>query len=261
MMVRSLLIRGMLAGLIAGVSAFVVARLIGEAPVESAIGLEEHASHGHGGHGGHGSHGSHGEEAELVSRATQGGLGLAVATLVFGVAIGGIFALAFSIAHGRIGPVGPKATVAVLGLAGFVAVYFVPFLKYPANPPAVGNPATIGERTGWYFAVILISACFAVGAFVLRRKLADRLGGWNSTVLATAGFLVLVALTMWLLPAADVSYGHFPAPLLWQFRVASIGIQAVLWATLVAAFAPLAERVLRPASAGQPRAADLQPHA
>ncbi|MQA09470.1 MAG: hypothetical protein GEU98_13135 [Pseudonocardiaceae bacterium] len=235
-MVRSLLIRGMLAGLVAGMLAFVVARLIGETPVELAIGFEEQHAH------------EHEEGAELVSRATQSGLGLAVATAVFGVAIGGLFALAFAVAHGRIGSLAPRATAAVLGVVGFVSVYLIPFLKYPANPPAVGNPNTIGERTGMYFLMIAISVLFAIAAMVLRKRAAVRLGEWNATVLAGAAFLVLIAVVMWLLPAADVSTGEFPAAVLWEFRIASIGIQAALWVVLAAGFGPLAERVL-----GKPR--------
>ena len=44
-----------------------------------------------------------------------------------------------------------------LAASGFVAVYLVPYLKYPANPPAVGNPDTIGTRTGLYFVMIVLS--------------------------------------------------------------------------------------------------------
>lgn len=232
----------MLAGLIAGIAAFAVARLVGVGPVESAIGLEEHASH------------EHGEAAELVSRGTQSGLGLAVATVVFGIALGGILALAVAVAYGRIGPLGPQGTVVTLGAIGFAAVYLVPFLKYPANPPAVGNPATIGERTSWYFAMIAISACVAIAALVIRARLVPRSGQWNATVLAAAVFAVPVALAGWLLPAADVDYGHFPAPLLWEFRIASIGIQAALWVVLALVFAPLAGRTLRALAPAEPAA-------
>ena len=37
---------------------------------------------------------------------------------------------------------------AVVGLLGFIAAFGVPFFVYPANPPAVGNDDTIGERSG-----------------------------------------------------------------------------------------------------------------
>ena len=82
--VRALLARGMLAGLGAGVLAFVFAYLVGEGPVGAAIAFEESGSHEHG--------------EELVSRSVQSTAGLATGVLVFGVAIGGIMARAFCFA-------------------------------------------------------------------------------------------------------------------------------------------------------------------
>lgn len=60
--------------------------------------------------------------------------GLATGVLVFGVAIGGIAALVFCFALGRIGRFGPRATAALIAGAALLTVYVVPFLKYPANP-------------------------------------------------------------------------------------------------------------------------------
>jgi len=53
-----------------------------------------------------------------------------------------------------------------------VALYIVPNLKYPANPPSVGEPETIGMRTGFYFLMMLISiaAMVAAGALVYQGK-------------------------------------------------------------------------------------------
>ncbi len=45
-----------------------------------------------------------------------------------------------------------SATLTVAGL-GWVAIGAVPFVKYPANPPAVGDPETIDQRT-WLWVVL-----------------------------------------------------------------------------------------------------------
>ena len=66
---------------------------------------------------------------------------------MYGLALGGLFALAFAFAYGRVARASPRATALWLAAAAFVVVYLVPFLKYPANPPAVGDPDTIGRRT------------------------------------------------------------------------------------------------------------------
>lgn len=245
--VRALLVRGMLAGLAAGVAALLVAYFLGESRVDAAIALEEHAAGGHHDHGG-------GEE-ELVSRAMQATGGLATGVLVFGVAIGGIAAIAFCVALGRIGRFGPRATAAFVALGGLIAVYVVPFLKYPANPPALGDGDTIGKRTALFFLLVLFSVLLAVGAVLLGRRLAPRLGNWNATVAAGAAFLLAVTLAYVFLPSYNEVGPDFPGQLLWQFRLATLAVQAVLWAVFGLVFGALAERLLTPESA-RPRPAE-----
>jgi hypothetical protein len=237
----------MLAGLAAGVAALLVAYFLGESRVDAAIALEEHAAGGHHDHGG-------GEE-ELVSRAMQATGGLATGVLVFGVAIGGIAAIAFCVALGRIGRFGPRATAAFVALGGLIAVYVVPFLKYPANPPAVGDGDTIGKRTALFFLLVLLSVLLAVGAVLLGRRLAPRLGNWNATVAAGAAFLLAVTLAYVFLPSYNEVGPDFPGQLLWQFRLATLAVQAVLWTVFGLVFGALAERLLTPESP-RPRPAE-----
>ncbi|MGR4880782.1 CbtA family protein [Streptomyces sp. LARHCF249] len=253
--VRGLLVRGMLAGLIAGLFAFAVAYVVGEPPVNGSIAVEEAqaAQDAAGAHAGHGAEaGAAEEEEELVSRPVQSTLGLATGVLVYGVALGGIASLAFSFALGRVGGFSPRATAALTAAAAFATVYLVPFLKYPATPPAVGNPDTIGQRTTLFFLMILLSVLLGVGAVIAGRRLAPRLGNWNATLAAGAGFVVAVGLAFAFLPDNDdaVKPG-FPAALLWEFRVASLAVQAVLWAVFAIVFGVLAQRLLaaRPADA------------
>ncbi|MGC5341880.1 CbtA family protein [Streptomyces sp. DT171] len=234
--VRALLVRGMLAGLIAGVLALIVAYGLGESHVDAAIALEESHSHEHGGE-------------ELVSRTVQSTAGLATGVLVFGVAIGGIAALVFCYALGRMGRFGPRATAGLIALAALLTVYIVPFLKYPANPPAVGNPDTIGKRTTLFFLMIALSVLLAVGTVILGRRLAPRLGNWNATITASAAFILLVGLAYTFLPSINEVGDDFPASLLWQFRLASVAIQITLWAAFGLIFGHLAERLLEPRTA------------
>ncbi|WP_030995940.1 CbtA family protein [Streptomyces sp. NRRL F-5630] len=236
--VRKLLVRGMLAGLAAGVLAFVVAYLLGEPRVDSAIALEEAHSHGGGGHE---------HEVEVVSRGLQSTAGLATGVLAYGVAFGGIVALAYCFALGRVGRFSPRATAALLAAGGFFAVYLVPFLKYPATPPAVGNPDTIGERTALYGLMMLLSVLLAVATVIIGKRLAPTLGAWWATVVALAGFAVVIGLAYAFLPPVNEVGQDFPATLLWQFRVASIGIQLTLWTGFGLLFGELAQRLLAPA--------------
>ncbi|MGW2564560.1 CbtA family protein [Streptomyces sp. NPDC001514] len=241
--VRALLVRGMIAGVLAGLVAFGFAYLVGEPSVDAAIAFESAHSHEHG-------------EEELVSRAVQSTAGLATAALVYGIALGGITALAFCFALGRIGRFGARATAALVGLGGFVTVALVPFLKYPANPPAVGDPATLNQRTALFFLMIALSVLLAIGALLLGRSLAPRWGNWNATVAASVAFTAVLAVAVAFLPAGDALPEEFPATVLWEFRLASLGVQALLWAALGLILGHLAERVLEPRTAQQPAPAD-----
>src|SRR3954451_18058423 len=150
--VRGLLIRGMLAGLAAGILMFAFAKVFGEPAIDRAIAFEGPS-----------------DEAPLVSRALQSTLGLLTGTVVYGVALGGIFALVFAAVYGRVGHARPRTTAAVLALVGFTVIILVPFLKYPSNPPAVGSDETIGYRTQIYFAMLAISVAAAVAALRVGR--------------------------------------------------------------------------------------------
>ncbi|MFF0424682.1 CbtA family protein [Streptomyces sp. NPDC004520] len=248
--VRSLLVRGMLAGLIAGLFAFAVAYAVGEPPVNGAIAVEESQAAGE-------AHAHHdvaaaapAEEEEGISRTTQSTFGLATGVLVYGVALGGIASLAFSFALGRVGRFSPRATAALTAAAAFTTVYLVPFLKYPATPPAVGNPDTIGKRTTLFFLMILLSVLLGIGAVIAGRRLAPRLGNWNATLAAGAGFVVVTAVAFAVLPDnTDAVAANFPAALLWDFRLASLAIQAVMWAVFGIVFGVFAQKALAPRTA------------
>ncbi|GIH68241.1 CbtA family protein [Sphaerimonospora thailandensis] len=246
-MMRSLLIRGMLVGLAAAALAYVVAWFLGEPQVALAISFEEAKAAAAG----------EATEPELVSRTVQETFGLITALAVFGVAFGGLFSIAFALAHGRIGSHRPHVTSALVALAGFVTVYVVPFLKYPPSPPAVGDPDTIGTRTGLYFTLIVLSLLAAGLAGYAGRRLVARLGGWNAGLTAVGVFVVIVMVIYLVMPSIDEVPADFSATVLWRFRLASLAIQATTWATLGLLFGTLAERVFtgtgaarRPAPAG-----------
>jgi predicted cobalt transporter CbtA len=139
---------------------------------------------------------------------------------------------------------GPRALSAVLAGLGYVAVVVVPNLKYPANPPAMGSPDTIGVRTGAYFLLIACSIAAMVLSLQMRRGFAKRFGEWNGSLLAAALFVVVVSVVAHFLPVVDEVPAGFPVTLMWKFRVAALEIQAVLWGTLGLGFGWLTEREL-----------------
>jgi hypothetical protein len=169
---------------------------------------------------------------EIVSRSVQCGAGLFTASLVYGAALGGLFSLAFALAYGRVGEFDPRTLSALLAAAGFVTFVLVPELKYPANPPAIGEAATIGTRTALYFALLAISFLAMILAAMLALPLAARFGAWNGTLIAAAVFVVVAGIASLAMPPVDEVPAGFPANVLWNFRLASIGARAVIWGSL-----------------------------
>jgi len=222
----------MLAGLIAGLLVFAFARFAGEPQVDKAIAFETSMDQAKG----------EPPEPEMVSRRIQRGLGLLTGAVVYSTALGGIFGLVFAYARGRLSLARPRSLSAMLAGIGFVTIVLVPSLKYPANPPSVGNPETIGVRTGAYFLIIAISIMAMVLAFQVRRRLAKSAGGWNASLIAALLFIALVSMCGHFLPAIDEVPAGFPASLLWNFRIASWETQVILWTTLGLLFGWLTER-------------------
>ena len=249
-MEKRLIARGLLAGAIGALLAFLFARVCAEPVIGRAIAFEDGRVDAEDAHGLH----EHG--AELFTRGVQANAGLGFGVLIFGVAMGALFGVLFCLVAARVKSTGPQQLSVLLAAGAFGAVYVVPFVKYPPNPPAVGQADTIRARTGWYLVMVPASVVLAIAAVWLARRLAARFGAWNGRLLATATYLVAIAAVMALLPAVDetpgplrdasgvIVYQGFPADVLYEFRLLSLGTQLVLWATIGVVFATLAGRML-----------------
>ncbi|MEA2361423.1 MAG: hypothetical protein QOD71_568 [Thermoleophilaceae bacterium] len=231
-MLRKLLICGLVAGFIAGLVAFGFMSVAGEPAVDQAIAYEE-------------AHSPPGEQAAApVSRGTQRGVGLLTASTVYGLALGGIFALVFAYVYGRVGRASPARTALWLAAAAFLVIYLVPFVKYPPNPPAVGDPDTIGDRTALYLVMVWISILAALAAVRLRRTLAGRRSPEVAAALAGVAYLAVVLVAGLALPGVHEIPKTFPATTLWRFREASVGTQLVMWTSIGLVFSVTAQRVM-----------------
>ncbi|HEV2101025.1 MAG TPA: CbtA family protein, partial [Stellaceae bacterium] len=247
-MAGTLLLRGMLAGIVAGILCFGFLKVVGEPQVDRAIAFETQLDQAKAQTAAQAmiakgmSAPKKEPEPELVSRPVQAGIGLFTGVMVYSVAFGGLFALAFALAYGRIGDFGARTTSAVLAVVGIIAVYIVPNLKYPANSPSVGDPATIGMRTALYFSMIAISLAAMIAAGMLRLRLLGRYGAWNAFLIASATYLLVITTVGWALPAINEVPAEFPAVVLWRFRITSLGAQLIMWGAIGLVFGALTER-------------------
>jgi predicted cobalt transporter CbtA len=235
----ALLVRGLLAGLIAGLVAGAFAYVTGEPHIDAAIALEEQAAHSHGDAGGETA--GREEEDPLVSRTGQRA-GLFLATSLYGVAIGGIFATAYFLLRRRLRAHSDTAAVLGLAAAAFLGGVLVPFGKYPANPPAVGDPDTITQRTLSYLALLVLGLLAVWAGVAAFRTVRSGAPEWLRAAGGAAAFLLTVGVAYAALPTIEEVPAEFPASLLWEFRLASLGTQLVLWIGIGLAFAALVDR-------------------
>ncbi|MBX7448340.1 CbtA family protein [Mycolicibacterium sp. 3033] len=257
-MEKQIIWRGILSGAIAGVLAFVFAKVFLEPVIGRAIDFEDgmSAAHEHmatemaaGGH-------SHGDGGELFSRGIQSTIGMGMGVLLFSVAMGALFSVVFAIAYGRIGNLSARATAVVVAAAMFVSVWLIPALKYPPNPPATSDDATIYQRSLLYLLMVGLSVLLMVAAVYLGRQLASKLGAWNATLAGGAAYLVAVFAVMLVLPTIDetpgpmvddagsIVFAGFPAVDLYEFRLYSMATQLIVWTAIGLTFAAMVSKLL-----------------
>jgi hypothetical protein len=249
--------RGLLAGALAGVLAFVWSKIVIEPVIGRSIGFEDATTAAHqametaaGGH-------SHAEEGgELFSRGIQTTIGMGLGVVAFSVAMGALFAVVFAVAYSRTTNISARALSVLIAGGMLVALWIVPALKYPPNPPATSLDETITQRALLYLLAVGLSALLMVAAVYLGNQLAPKLGMWNATLAAGAAYIVVMAVILLVMPNIDETPGPivndagvivldgFPARDLYEFRLATFGTQVIIWATIGLAGAALLSRLL-----------------
>ncbi len=180
-----------------------------------------------------------------VSRPVQK-LGLFIGFLLYGGAWGLLFGLlAYAIRpwFAEIG-YGQQGFILAVLLGWAVAIF--PLLKYPANPPGVGELETIGIRQQLFLGFIALSLIGTVVAVAFERRL-RRTGR-----LARAGVMITYAACLAMLFLAFPSNPdpvRLPPGLVGEFRFLSLLGQLVLWTAMGGMFWWLCRRVSRAAPA------------
>ncbi len=249
--------RGLLAGALGGVLAFIWSWIFIEPLIDRAIDYEGAVGAAHEAleHGGH-SH-DHGGGGFEITRTVQSTIGLGFGLVAFSVAMGALLAVVCCVTYGRVATtLSARATAALLAGAMLISLWVVPALKYPPSPPALSLDETIQQRTLLYLLVTVLSAGLLVGSVLLARKLTPKFGAWNAALLGAADYVASIAVMFLLLPtiaetpgpitdsAGNMVLDGFPADLLYEFRLYSLGTQVVMWTTIGLVFAALVSRLL-----------------
>jgi predicted cobalt transporter CbtA len=186
-------------------------------------------------------------EEPMISRDVQH-MGLFLGFLLYGLTWSLLFAATYHLAQRWL----PAWSLLKRGLriaaAAYWSVSLFPFLKYPANPPGVGDPNTIGFRQGLYLGILALSIGGTVLAAAVARTGPNR---WRFALAGLAVYAVVVYLVLPVNPDAIL----MPAEIISAFRVLSIAGLTVFWAVFGLAFGALLRRrarqvSLRPAAVG-----------
>src|SRR6478752_2513089 len=192
--------RGALAGFIAGVLGFVFARVLAEPFINKAIDYESGRDDILTALNQAAGRPVTPDGPEVFSRTIQSTIGMFSSIVAFSTAMGALVAVAYLVLHGRF-TVRPQTLAWQIAGFGFLGVYLLPFVKYPANPPSVGHPFTITTR-GQLYVVMVVGSLVLLGlAVFLGRLLRPRLGTTGATVLAGAAFLVAYSVLIGVLPS------------------------------------------------------------
>ena len=144
---------------------------------------------------------------------------------ILGVSIGSLFGIIFALSRNTLpGRTDLKKAMILAGIMWLV-VYFIPFLKYPANPPTVGDPETVVIRGILYLSFIAISGFGALVFYKLSNKLKTK------KFIAVAGYAAFIGIMFIVMPENPDKITA-PMDLVDHFRIMSAFTVSIYWLSL-----------------------------
>ena len=120
--------------------------------------------------------------------------GSIVAGAILGMSTGALLGLVFAYSKKSLPGNSDIKKALLLATIMWAVLYFIPFLKYPANPPTVGEPDTIAFRATTYALFVALSGGGAIGFSVLYKKIK------NKKFLAVVGYAGFMGLAYAIMP-------------------------------------------------------------
>lgn len=233
----SIILSAVIVGLVAGLLVALFHFVLTEPLMERAIEIEKSL---------HQVQETTGETLLVDRKAQRAGLFLGFA--LYGLTWGLIFSVIYHVLQDRLRDLSTLVSNSVPVLLTGWSVALFPFLKYPANPPGVGDPETVQYRQTLYLAFIALSVVITCLAFVLQRSLsrpsAAGRRAWSKWAIVLGTYAApAVLLYMAFPPNSDAVL--MPADLVWTFRLLSFAGLALFWIAYAVGFAWFAIRAER----------------
>lgn len=151
--------------------------------------------------------------------------GEVIAGGVLGLSIGALFGLVFVYSRHVLPSQNHVKKALVLAGIMWFTIFLIPFLKYPANPPTVGDPDTIILRTSLYVAFVAMSGLGAFGFSRIYKKIKNP----SRKIIVILGYAIYISMLFIVMPENPDEI-IAPADLLTGFRIASASTVTVFWA-------------------------------
>lgn len=149
--------------------------------------------------------------------------GQLLAGVILGTSIGALFGIVYALSRNSLpGNNEVKKTLILAGLM-WLTIYFIPFLKYPANPPTVGEPETVVLRSILYLSFIAISGFSSIGFYKLSKKFVGK-----KKLISIAGYAVFISLVFFIMPENPDPITA-PMELVAGFRIMSVLSVSTFW--------------------------------
>ena len=142
---------------------------------------------------------------------------------ILGMSIGALFGIVFAYSRNSLPKGHTLKKTFVLAAIMWLTIFIIPFLKYPANPPTVGDVDTVVLRSILYLSFIAISGFSAVGFFILYKKLQNKKKG-----LAFVGYAVFITTVFFIMPV-NPDEVKAPMDLINGFRAMSVIAVTTFW--------------------------------
>ena len=152
--------------------------------------------------------------------------GEVLAGAILGTSIGSLFGIVYALSKKSL-PSGNNIgkTVILAGLMWFT-LFVIPFLKYPANPPTVGDGETVVLRGILYLTLIAISGFMAIGFYQIFKRVKAK-----NRILPIIGYGILMTLVFFVMPENPDEIST-SMELVNGFRIVAFLTGTVFWFTL-----------------------------
>ena len=121
--------------------------------------------------------------------------GQVLAGMILGIAMGSLFGIVYALSRNSLPGKNDVTKAVILAAIMWLTIYLIPFLKYPANPPTVGDAETVVLRSILYISFIAISGFGALGFYKLSQKLQS-----DKKYLGILGYVIFIVIAFFVMP-------------------------------------------------------------